>query len=267
MGRRGDPAWRRRELRSEGAVLTALRFVGAAASILLFSTALSTCARTPVAPLKLKGVWHEVQKGDTVRKVAEKYGVDPAVVAELNDLSGDGELASRKEVFVPTEDGAPPGTGAPPPPPLVAAGDGEKQSRSAKGSCGEGERPCFAWPVKGKVTSLFGTRGGAHHDGIDISAATGTPVTAAEDGKTLYSGDDIKGYGNMIIVRHDGQLLTVYAHNDENLIVEGDQVKRGQVIAKVGSTGSATGPHLHFEVRKEEQPVDPMLYLPSEEDR
>lgn len=242
---------------------------GAAAFVLFCSALLLACSRPPLAPQKLKGVWHQVQAGETVEKISKKYGADPEVVAEINDISGDSALSSRKELFVPTADGALPGTGAPPPAPIApaAAAKDENKTVAAKGRCGEEGRPCLAWPAKGSVTSYFGTRGDAHHDGIDIAASKGDPVSAAGDGKVLYSGDDIKGYGNMIIVRHDGGLLTVYAHNDENLVKEGDQVKRGQTIAKAGSTGSASGPHLHFEVRKDERPEDPMLYLTSKEEK
>ncbi len=100
------------------------------------------------------------------------------------------------------------------------------------------------------------------HEGVDISAPKGTGVLAADDGKVVYSDNSIRGYGNMIIIKHAGKLTTVYAHNRVNLVDTGDFVKKGQKIAEVGATGRASGPHLHFEVRIGEKPVDPEFYLP-----
>ncbi|HPI98941.1 MAG TPA: M23 family metallopeptidase, partial [Synergistales bacterium] len=124
----------------------------------------------------------------------------------------------------------------------------------------------LAWPVRGRVTSRFGTR--VHpvfktkimHTGIDIDAKRGDPVKAAESGEVLYAGW-LRGYGQIIILDHGAQLTTVYAHLDASLVDEGEKVKNGQVIGKVGSTGVATGAHLHFEVRVDGEARDPMKYL------
>jgi murein DD-endopeptidase MepM/ murein hydrolase activator NlpD len=116
--------------------------------------------------------------------------------------------------------------------------------------------------VDGEVWSGFGPKGGKHHDGIDLAAPVGTPVRAAADGLVIYSGDAIKGYGNLVILRHDGGIVTIYAHNSKNRVAEGAAVKRGETIAEVGQTGAATAPHVHFEVRVDERPRDPLLYLP-----
>jgi murein DD-endopeptidase MepM/ murein hydrolase activator NlpD len=99
------------------------------------------------------------------------------------------------------------------------------------------------------------------HDGIDISAPAGSAVLAADDGKVTYSGNTIRGYGNMIVLKHAGNLATVYAHNRKNLVHEGEMVRRGQKIAEVGETGRATGSHCHFEVRLGKQAVNPLFYL------
>ena len=120
----------------------------------------------------------------------------------------------------------------------------------------------FIWPVDGVLTSKFGIRGGRRHDGIDIGAPEGTEIKAAADGTVLYSGDQQTGYGNLIIIKHAQDMITVYAHNQKNLVKESDQVKRGQAIGKVGRTGRATGPHLHFEIRKRTQPRNPLFFLP-----
>ena len=119
----------------------------------------------------------------------------------------------------------------------------------------------FIWPLSGPRTGGFNDSERNRHQGIDISSPVGTPIRASGSGVVIYSGNTIKGYGNLIILRHPGEWVTVYAHNDVNLVEEGMSVEKGQVIAKVGQTGNATGPHLHFEVRRNNRVVDPMLVL------
>ena len=116
------------------------------------------------------------------------------------------------------------------------------------------------WPVRGPITSQFGLRDGEHHMGIDIAAPRGTVVLAAASGEVLLS-DSRQGYGNVVMVRHDDGLVTVYAHHERNLVQAGQRVTVGQVIARVGSTGHATGPHLHFEVRHDKAAQNPLPYL------
>ena len=118
------------------------------------------------------------------------------------------------------------------------------------------------WPVKGKVTSQFGRSGQHMNDGIDIAAAEGTPVYAAAAGEVVYSDRRLPGYGKLIIIRHKKNQFTAYAHNQRNLARKGDQVAAGDVIARVGKTGRASGAHLHFEIRRGSTPVDPLAYLP-----
>ena len=123
-------------------------------------------------------------------------------------------------------------------------------------------RKKLLWPVKGGVlTSRFGTRNGRNHHGIDIGARRGTPIRAAERGTVEFSGWGPTGYGLMIIIKHPGKLTTVYAHNSRNLVRKGNRVKRGQRIARVGKTGRASGPHVHFEVRNDTHPKNHLLYL------
>jgi murein DD-endopeptidase MepM/ murein hydrolase activator NlpD len=127
----------------------------------------------------------------------------------------------------------------------------------------EREASEFIWPVKeGKVTSFFGNRTRDYHEGIDIRTNSGRPIFAAKEGEVIYSSRKIRGYGNMIVIKHKDELATVYAHNRKNLVKRGDRVSKGQLIGLVGATGKATGPHLHFEIRKSELPQDPLLYLP-----
>ena len=117
------------------------------------------------------------------------------------------------------------------------------------------------WPIEGGINSRFGRRGASFHDGIDISAQEGTPIRAIEKGEVIYS-DQLRGYGNLVILRHAGGLVSVYAHNQVNLVAAGQFVAQGDIIAKVGSTGRVTGPHLHLEIRKNNVAQDPLLYLP-----
>jgi murein DD-endopeptidase MepM/ murein hydrolase activator NlpD len=122
-------------------------------------------------------------------------------------------------------------------------------------------RDAMAWPVKGHVTSTFGARDGRTHRGIDVAAPVGTPVRAVRDGTVGFAGWK-GGYGNTIDIAHDGGLATRSAHLSQLLVRTGEQVERGQVIGRVGTTGSSTGPHLHFEVRMADSDLDPLDVLP-----
>jgi murein DD-endopeptidase MepM/ murein hydrolase activator NlpD len=120
----------------------------------------------------------------------------------------------------------------------------------------------FRWPVKGRVISAFGTKpDGGHNDGIDVAVPQGTSVMAAENGVVAYAGDELKGYGNLVLIRHANNWVSAYAHNDEILVKRGDKVRRGQVIAKAGASGSVSQPQVHFELRKGSRPVDPTKFM------
>lgn len=122
----------------------------------------------------------------------------------------------------------------------------------------------FGWPVQGKIISKYGaTADGLRNDGINISAPSGSPVVAAADGVVAYAGNELRGFGNMILIRHADGWVTAYAHNDSLAVKKGDSVKRGQIIARVGQTGNVTAPQLHFEIRKGTSAQDPMKYLGS----
>ena len=118
------------------------------------------------------------------------------------------------------------------------------------------------WPVTGRIIRGFGRRAdGTKNDGINIAVPIGTDIHAAESGVVAYAGDELKGYGNLILIRHDNGLVSAYAHSDRMLVRRGDQISRGQVIAKAGKTGSVKQPQLHFELRQGAKPIDPMPYL------
>jgi murein DD-endopeptidase MepM/ murein hydrolase activator NlpD len=120
----------------------------------------------------------------------------------------------------------------------------------------------FLWPVAGKVVGRFGPMtGGTQNDGINIGAAEGTPVVAADAGTVAYAGNELRGYGNLILIKHADGWMTAYAHNSKLLVTRGQKVQRGQVIARVGASGAVTEPQLHFEVRRGSRALDPMDYL------
>jgi murein DD-endopeptidase MepM/ murein hydrolase activator NlpD len=120
----------------------------------------------------------------------------------------------------------------------------------------------FLWPAEGRVIAGFGPQAkGQHNDGIKISVAEGTPVRATENGVVAYAGDALRGYGNLLLLKHSGGWVSAYAHNSQLLVRRGDRVQRGQVIAKSGQTGNVTSPQLHFELRRGRKAVDPLQYL------
>ncbi|MEA3026269.1 MAG: hypothetical protein QOF91_1554 [Alphaproteobacteria bacterium] len=122
--------------------------------------------------------------------------------------------------------------------------------------------PKFRWPVNGRIITAFGPKpSGQQNDGINVSVPEGTPIKAAEDGVVAYAGNELKTYGNLVLVRHSNGYVTAYAHASEIMVKRDDPVKRGQIIAKAGQTGSVAAPQLHFEIRKGSTPVDPAPFL------
>ena len=127
---------------------------------------------------------------------------------------------------------------------------------------GANAAPSFRWPVRGRVITGFGPKAsGGQNDGINVAVPEGTPIKAAEEGVVAYAGSELKGYGNLVLVRHANGFVTAYAHASELAVKKGETVKRGQVIGKAGATGNVNSPQLHFEVRKGATPVDPTQYL------
>jgi murein DD-endopeptidase MepM/ murein hydrolase activator NlpD len=125
-----------------------------------------------------------------------------------------------------------------------------------------GDAPAFVWPVSGNVISNFGAvSSGERNDGINIASEAGTPIHAAAAGTVTYSGNELKDYGNLALIKHDGGYVTAYAHADKLIVNRGDYVTKGQVIGYVGSTGDVSAPQLHFEIRHDTQPVNPRPLL------
>ncbi|HEY3447458.1 MAG TPA: LysM peptidoglycan-binding domain-containing M23 family metallopeptidase [Myxococcales bacterium] len=215
----------------------------------------TTAPRKPAIELKghaepdIQGVTHVVKPGETLWRIAKAYQVSVEDLSIANHLGDGSKLASGQELFVPGVKArleVPPGES--PPLPEVRP-------------IPQGDAP-LAWPLVGVLYARFGPRGDTRHDGIDIAAPLGSPVLAAADGDVLFAGQQ-KGYGNVVALQHAKGLVTLYAHNQELLVKDGEQVKAGQPIAKVGEASKSTGPHIHFEVRDAGAPKDPLRYLPA----
>jgi lipoprotein NlpD len=196
------------------------------------------------------GRWVVVGPGETLELIARRAGVPPEDILEVNGLERADQIKPGRTLFVLAPQAVPesPADNRPMPPTALAT-----------------VRLGLRWPLAtGSITlgSRFGRRDGRPHEGIDLPAPVGTPVFAAADGEVAYAGAGVRGYGNMLVLRHPGDLLTVYAHNSVLLVARGQPVRAGDRIALVGQSGRATGPHLHFEVRAGEIPRDPMLFLP-----
>ena len=154
------------------------------------------------------------------------------------------------------------------PDPTSSAGEPVHQPSAAPGPTASAEPPpaslsgIFLWPVRGHVLENYGAGpDGTHNDGINIAAARGAPVQAADAGVVAYAGNELRGYGNLILIKHPNGWISAYAHCDLILVKTGQKVARGQVIARVGSTGNVSEPQLHFELRRGKHPVDPRDYL------
>jgi lipoprotein NlpD len=229
---------------------------------------LAGCASAPPAPdgdwapytpprtawsREFGGAYHTVERGQTLWRIARAYGVDLDRLQWVNDIEDVGKVAAGRKLFIP----------------------GARETLAvAPNRAGEAAPPAPApsppliWPLLprqvtgGSFSSLFGPRPGEKHAGVDLPAMEGTPLESAGDGTVVFAGAGMSGYGNVVVVKHTPDWSTVYAHNAINLVKEGQSVEKGQVIAEVGSTGRATGPHLHFEVRRRGVPQDPLALLP-----
>lgn len=255
-------------------------------------------APKPVAAVAAPPSTHFVNRGDTLASIARKNHVSAADLARANGLAPSAKLKLGIKLTVPgprtAAVAAPlapapvaaapvaaalqPVAAAPAPATKMAAVAAPGQSaRLAQATTNIEEKaaetpakaaettsslPTFRWPVRGKVITSYGAKtNGKSNDGINVAVPEGTPVKAAEDGVVAYSGNELKGYGNLVLVRHSNGYVTAYAHASELLVKRGDPIKRGQVIAKSGQSGEVASPQLHFEIRKGSSPVDPLQFL------
>lgn len=239
-----------------------------------------------------------VKEKDTVESLSQRYGVPVQTIVDRNRLQQPYTLRAGQSLDLPgarpdTVGGATSAVATAPPGPvkresLAPPKQGEtKPGEAPRSSAASGEPtplsppakhaaaetsvtvpatpPRFAWPVKGKVLVPYGSSGGQKSDGIDIQAETGAPVKAADGGKVVYAGSEVAHLGNLVLVQHPGGYITAYGNNDALLVKKGDEVKKGQVIAKAGSSGGVASPRVHFEVRKGgSQTVDPASVLPAQ---
>jgi murein DD-endopeptidase MepM/ murein hydrolase activator NlpD len=212
---------------------------------------LSGCALFP------SGIYHRVEKGETLWRISRVYQIDLEELARINHLSDATKIREGQLLFIPgAKERKDTSTYTPKPP-----SPGMKPRTEEK----EKEPPQFldfCWPLKGEILLGFGKQSGKRHLGLDIEGKEGTPVVAIYDGIVTYSDDKLRGYGNMVIIKHNEDYSSVYAHNRINLVREGESVKKGQVIAQVGATGWTDVPHLHFEIRERGKAVNPVFYLP-----
>jgi murein DD-endopeptidase MepM/ murein hydrolase activator NlpD len=242
-----------------------------------------TASASPHAAGPINSGVHVVAPGETLTKIAHQYGKSVAEIAKANNIvppyskvgigdrlviPGGARMSNAKPE---TEQAAAP---AKPTGTKAVAGNAPAQSASMVTPTAETPStdttarasaeatPGFRWPVRGRIIAGFGPKpNGQQNDGIDVAVPENTPIKAAEDGVVAYAGNELKGYGNLVLVRHPNGYVTAYAHAKELMVKRGDQIKRGDVIAKSGQSGNVDAPQLHFEVRKGSAPVDPMQFL------
>jgi murein DD-endopeptidase MepM/ murein hydrolase activator NlpD len=225
-----------------------------AAGALWIALALAGCGGTAPAqrPVPVTGAprTYVVARGDTLYAIARHYGVSVGRLMTANSISDPRDLRIGQRLVIP---------GAYQAASIASAAPGLESAMPYHGIRGDRQ---FAWPVAdGTVTSGFGIRGGVMHEGVDIAAPVGTPVLAAGGGTVIFCGR-LHGYGNTIIIQHGPHYVTVYGHDERNLVREGEQVRRGQEIGEIGTTGHTTGANLHFEVRRDNIARNPLAYLP-----
>jgi murein DD-endopeptidase MepM/ murein hydrolase activator NlpD len=230
------------------------------------------------APAGNPGV-HVVAVGETLSKIARLYGKSVADIAKANNLQPAAPLKVGERLIIPgvrvtAKSGAAtvaqqPGAAKEPanePTQSISmvspAADTSHGADGVKTAEAAGSLPTFRWPAQGRIIQQFGSSpNGSQNDGINLALPEGTPVKAAEDGVVAYAGNELKGYGNLVLVRHPNGYVTAYAHAKELMVKRGDPIKRGQVIARSGQTGNVNAPQLHFEIRKGATPLDPMRFL------
>jgi murein DD-endopeptidase MepM/ murein hydrolase activator NlpD len=275
---------------SPGQQLIIPRSTLVAASPVTAAPTLAAPASKPVAAVAGPAGVHFVNRGDTLMSIARHNHVPVAQLAKANSLEPNAKLKIGMKINVPGARSAAvtaPAAAVPvavaavsvaaAPAIKMAAVEPAQKARLAqattmpeeaapespvKATDATGALPTFRWPVRGRVITTYGAKtNGKQNDGINVAVPEGTPIKAAEDGVVAYSGNELKGYGNLILVRHANGYVTAYAHASELMVKRGDPIKRGQIIAKSGQSGEVGSPQLHFEIRKGSSPVDPLQFL------
>jgi murein DD-endopeptidase MepM/ murein hydrolase activator NlpD len=236
-------------------------------------------ASPPGIARKKDGVYHTVTKGVTLYRISQAYKIPIARLMEANRLSSPSAVKVGQKLFIPGAKVALPVE------PYVPLSPSEKkklersletedlppslQPREEIKEREETEKPPWwgkeldiIWPIQGKITSPFGPRGKRFHGGIDIRSPFYQEVKAAMDGEVILARHTQTGYGKVVFLRHDQGFSTIYGHLNVIIAKEGEAVRQGQSIGGVGSTGRSTGPHLHFELRHNSRPLNPLPLLP-----
>lgn len=189
---------------------------------------------TPKEP----GLYHKVQKGQTLWRISKMYGIDLQTIAKANRLPDKQKIYVGQFLFIPQRD-------------------------KVIDNVNITKETSFIWPIKGKVLSFYGSyKDGVKNKGIDIKARHGEAVVASRSGRVSFIDENMKGFGKTIIIDHDDKYSTVYAYNSQVLAKVGQRVRQGSVIAKAGQSGRAASPRLHFEIRKKHKPQNPFYFLP-----
>jgi lipoprotein NlpD len=222
--------------------------------LFLFFVLISCASQKPIPVQKrAQGIYHIVRSGENLFRIGKAYDLSHEELARVNGIRDASQIRVGQRIFVP-------GATRQLPVEIITPAEPALETATILQPV-DSEREKFLWPVTGTINSGFGPRGSTFHDGIDIAAAEGTPIRAMDRGDVIYS-DQLRGYGNIVIIRHSDGLVSVYAHNEANLVKQGQTVSRGEMIARVGSTGRVTGPHLHFEIRRNNAAQDPLRFLP-----
>lgn len=238
-------------------------------SVALLLTGCSGTGRA-VSSRSSKGVYHQVKPGQTLWGISRVYNVDVKTLVRANRLSNRNVLQVGQRLLIPGARRQRQVASRCPcphkPTKTAARGPKKKSARTASKRSTVSPRPAtpikLIWPIRGTITRHFIQSGRQRHDGIDIAAPRGSTIRAAADGKVIFSDWGPGGYGRLVIVQHTANIVTVYAHNERNLVQRNQRVKKGQAIATVGRSGRATGYHLHFEVRLKTVPKPPFTFLP-----
>ena len=202
---------------------------------------------------------HKIIKGDTLYSISRNYGTNVFSLAKLNNIFDVNNISVGQNLLIPKNKK----TLSPKKKKNWNREYAKKQNKSIRNTKIKNKSVSkFIWPVKGKLISKYGkSKGGFYNDGINIISQKGAVVISSEDGKVIYSGNEIPGYGNLILIKHSKNWITAYAHLSEVFTEKGKAVKKGQKIGSVGSTGNVRSPQLHFEIRKGKEAVDPLEFL------
>lgn len=248
--------------------------------------AAGACAPVPetgtrAPPLPATSEMAEVREGDSLYKIARRHGVSLRDLIEINRASPPYRIYPGQKLRLPAR-------------PTVAAGSQPRKNEPRAGPRPVSDVPAvessslpddalpereppnaessnalrpggldFIWPLEGRILGRYGRIGdGRRNDGINIAGRRGDPVRAVADGVVAYAGNEIRGFGNMLLIRHAESWISAYAHNERVLVRKGERVRKGQVVSRVGSSGNVGGPQLHFELRRNDRLVDPERYLP-----